>query len=72
MRTNIEIDDALMKETLKATGAKTKREAVEIAMQKTVQLQRQEKALRALWGSVKDWDLDYKKARESRPGTDHW
>ncbi len=30
MRTNIEIDDKLMKEALKATGAKTKREAVEL------------------------------------------
>ena len=29
MRTNIVIDDALMAETLKATGLKTKREAVE-------------------------------------------
>ncbi len=29
MRTNIEIDDKLMSDTLKATGLKTKREAVE-------------------------------------------
>jgi len=72
MRTNIEIDDKLMKDTMKATGAKTKREAVEIAMQKTLQLQQQEKALRALWGSVKDWDFDYKKARESKHGAGNW
>lgn len=72
MRTNIEIDDKLMKDTMKATGAKTKREAVEMAMQRTVQLQKQEKALRALWGSAKDWDFDYKKARESKYGTKEW
>jgi len=29
MRTNIEIDDELLKSAMKATGAKTKREAVE-------------------------------------------
>ena len=32
MRTNIEIDDKLMKDALKATGAKTKREAVELGL----------------------------------------
>jgi Arc/MetJ family transcription regulator len=62
MRTNIEIDDKLMKETMKATGAKTKREAVEIAMQTTVRLQQQEKALRALWG-IGGWEGDLKKSR---------
>jgi Arc/MetJ family transcription regulator len=72
MRTNIEIDDKLMKETMKATGAKTKREAVEIAMQTTVRLQQQEKALRGLWGIAKDWDFDYKKARESKFGNSEW
>jgi Arc/MetJ family transcription regulator len=30
MRTNIVIDDKLMEETLRATGLKTKREAVEL------------------------------------------
>lgn len=30
MRTNIEIDDKLMKDALRATGAKTKREAIEL------------------------------------------
>ena len=32
MRTNIVIDDALMRDALKATGAKTKREAVELGL----------------------------------------
>lgn len=72
MRTNIEIDDKLMKATMKATGARTKREAVDLAMRKTLQIQRQGKALRALFGSVPDWDFDYKKARESKFGTEEW
>ena len=41
MRTNIEIDDALMAEAMRATGARTKREAVELALKSAVQLGRQ-------------------------------
>lgn len=58
MRTNIEIDDKLMKDTLKATGLKTKREVVDKALRA---LLRQEKQLgfRSLRGKV-NWigDLD--------------
>jgi Arc/MetJ family transcription regulator len=32
MRTNIVIDDKLMKETLRRTGLRTKREAVELGL----------------------------------------
>ena len=32
MRTNIEIDDALMKEAMQALGVRTKKEAVEIGL----------------------------------------
>lgn len=32
MRTNIEIDDRLMRDALRASGAKTKREAVELGL----------------------------------------
>ena len=41
MRTNIEIDDQLMKDTLRATGLKTKREAVELGLRTLLQLRRQ-------------------------------
>ncbi len=64
MRTNIEIDEKLMKATLRATGAKTKREAVELAMKGIVRMQAQEKALESLWGAAPDWKFDYKKGRE--------
>jgi Arc/MetJ family transcription regulator len=46
MRTNIDIDDALMAEAMRASGAKTKREAVEIALRKLVQLDRQSEILK--------------------------
>ena len=41
MRTNIVIDDKLMKDTLRTTGFKTKREAVEQGLRLLLQLQRQ-------------------------------
>lgn len=58
MRTNIVIDDKLMNDALRATGLKTKREAVELGLRTLVQLRKQE-ALRQFRGKL-DWkgDLD--------------
>ena len=56
MRTNIVIDDKLMKDALRATGAKTKREAVELGLKILVQLQKQEQA-RQLRGKI-TWEGD--------------
>jgi Arc/MetJ family transcription regulator len=41
MRTNIVIDEKLMKETLRLTGLKTKREAVELGLRTIVRLRKQ-------------------------------
>ena len=41
MRTNIVIDDALMDAAMKASGAATKREAVELGLRALVRLRRQ-------------------------------
>jgi Arc/MetJ family transcription regulator len=41
MRTNIVIDDTLMLEALKATGLKTKKEAVELGLKTLVNLNKQ-------------------------------
>ena len=58
MRTNIVIDDKLMKETLRLTGLRTKREAVELGLRTIVRLRRQEE-IRRFRGKLK-WqgDLD--------------
>ncbi|WP_375270935.1 type II toxin-antitoxin system VapB family antitoxin [Sphingomonas sp.] len=58
MRTNIEIDDALMAEAMEALGVTTKREAVDKALRRIVRSTRQLKALDALRGSGWDGDLD--------------
>jgi Arc/MetJ family transcription regulator len=58
MRTNIVIDDKLIAEAIKVTGAATKKEAVELGLKALIQLKRQEQ-IRGLRGKLK-WkdDLD--------------
>jgi Arc/MetJ family transcription regulator len=58
MRTNIVIDDKLMKETLRLTGLKTKREAVELGLRTLLKLRQQEQ-IRRFRGKL-NWqgDLD--------------
>jgi Arc/MetJ family transcription regulator len=58
MRTNIVIDDKLMRDALRATGLKTKREAVELGLQTLLRLRKQTE-IRGLRGKLK-WlgDLD--------------
>ena len=43
MRTNIVIDDKLMEEVIKLTGAKTKKEAVELGLLTLLRIKKQEK-----------------------------
>jgi len=43
MRTNIVIDDELIAEAMRLSGARTKREAVEYSLRLLVQLKRQER-----------------------------
>lgn len=58
MRTNIMIDDKLMASTLRATGLKTKREAVELGLRTLLRLRQQEE-IKRFRGKL-DWqgDLD--------------
>ena len=58
MRTNIVIDDKLMRDTLRATGLKTKREAMEQGLRTVLRLSRQAE-IRRLRGKL-HWqgDLD--------------
>ena len=46
MRTNIVIDDGLMRDTLRATGLKTKREAVELGLRTLLRLKQQARVRR--------------------------
>ncbi|WP_058188887.1 type II toxin-antitoxin system VapB family antitoxin [Terracidiphilus gabretensis] len=69
MRTNIDIDDKLMRQAMKATGAITKKAAVEAALQLAVRLRRQSQALDELWGIGWGGNLDQMRADE-HPSSD--
>jgi Arc/MetJ family transcription regulator len=58
MRTNIEIDDELLKEAMAATGQITKRATVEEALRTVIRLRGQRKALKELKGIGWEGDLD--------------
>ena len=64
MRTNIDIDDALLADAMVITGEKTKKGAVEAALHRLVQLDRQAKAIENLWGMGWDGDLDELRGRK--------
>ena len=64
MRTNIEIDDRLMREVLRLTGLRTKREAVDFALRELVARHRQLGMLR-LRGQVR-WEGDLEVSRRGR------
>uniref|UniRef100_E6QJW5 Antitoxin VapB11 n=1 Tax=mine drainage metagenome TaxID=410659 RepID=E6QJW5_9ZZZZ len=51
MRTNIEIDDELMRQAMAASNATTKKAAVEAALRSLVALKLQGEAIGRLWGS---------------------
>lgn len=65
MRTNIEIDDRLMKQAMRASGAKTKRETVELAFKLMVRLTKQAKLIRAARGKL-HWEGDLEEMRRDR------
>jgi Arc/MetJ family transcription regulator len=61
MRTNIVIEDSLMKEAMTLSGIKTKKETVEAGLKLLVQLKKQER-LKSLRGKLK-WEGDLEAMR---------
>jgi Arc/MetJ family transcription regulator len=64
LRTNIVIDDQLMQETLRATGLKTKREAVEEGLRLLLRLTKQA-GIRGFRGKL-NWQGDLNAMRSDR------
>jgi hypothetical protein len=64
MRTNVVIDDKLMADALKASGARTKREAVELGLKTLLQVGRQVE-VRRLKGKV-NWNGDLETMRRDK------
>lgn len=64
MRTNVEIDDAVMAEVQRLTGVRTKREAVDLALRELVARHRRIGIL-DLRGKI-HWEGDLERSREGR------
>ncbi|ADV81085.1 type II toxin-antitoxin system VapB family antitoxin [Terriglobus saanensis] len=64
MRTNIEIDDALIKQVMRRGKLPTKRAAVDAALRLMKQVQSQAK-VQKLWGKI-PWEGDLDEMRKSR------
>ena len=64
MRTNVVMDDKLMADALKASGARTKREAVELGLKTLLQVGRQAD-VRRLKGKV-NWEGDLDAMRRDK------
>ena len=70
LRTNIELDDELVEEAMKVSGAKTKREVVDLAL-RTLVKSRKKKDLLDLVGVIDiDPSFDHKKIRRTRYDAD--
>jgi Arc/MetJ family transcription regulator len=65
MRTNIVIEDALMQQAMQVSGARSKREAVELGLRTLVRLQQQGE-MRAFRGQL-PWDGDLEAQRLDGP-----
>jgi len=61
MRTNIEIDDTLMSDALAMTGARTKKEAVELGLKALIRLKKQER-IKRFKGKLR-WEGDLEEMR---------
>ena len=64
MRTNVDIDDDLMRNAMRASGARTKRAAVESGLRLLIEIKGQS-AIRRLRGQVK-WSGDLDLSRRDR------
>lgn len=68
MRTNIVLDDGLVQEAFRLTGAQTKKELVHLALEELVRIRRK-RDLMDLAGRIElATDYDYKKQRTTRNG----
>ena len=64
-RTNIEIDDKLVQKAMRLTGARTKREVVNIALRRLVEKGSLYRAVRRLRGKL-EWEGDVDAWRSAR------
>ncbi|MBI2844471.1 MAG: type II toxin-antitoxin system VapB family antitoxin [Armatimonadetes bacterium] len=71
MRTNIVIDEELIRAAQEATGLKTKKGVVEEGLRRLVRCKQQVDAINALKGSA-DWQGDLRSLRKNRSIAQLW
>ena len=64
MRTNIVIDDELMNQVLRATGLRTKREAVDLGLRTLLKIEQQQRI--GKYRGKLHWEGDLARSREGR------
>jgi len=64
-RTNVYIDDELIDKVISITGARSKREAIDVALRKIVDNESLGKDIKRLQGKL-SWDGDLNQIRKSR------
>ena len=69
MRTNIEIDDELMRQAMRRSGAPTKKAAVDAALRLLVQTRGQSSIRR--WRGKARWEGNLKELRRNRDRQEH-
>jgi len=65
MRTTLDIDDDILKETIAATGARSKKKAVESALREYTRMKRRQELLKRI-GSWRDFDLSLEELERLR------
>lgn len=67
MRTNIDIDDKIMQDAMRAGGFKTKKETVEAALKALARQRKSQRKILKLFGKIEfDPAYDHRKMRESK------
>lgn len=67
MRTNIDIDDKIMQDAMRAGGFKTKKETVEVALKALARQRKSQRKILELFGKIEfDPAYDHRKMRESK------
>lgn len=67
MRTNIDIDDKIMRDAMRAGGFKTKKETVEAALKALARQRKSQRKIFELFGKIEfDPAYDHRKMRESK------
>ena len=67
-RLSVALDEALLKEVQKLTGARTKKEAIETALRAYVREKRVGNLIRIAGSGIVDWDLKDLKAYRGQAG----